>query len=127
MERGMVLVKQCLRIIWEAQYKLDGKYSKKTTLKFWMLENPAGLLRYFLGNPPLIYDPFEFGDNYRKKTCVWGFYNMPKKNPIECTAPKFDRLASKQIHFEGYEHLNRTERRSICSPGFAKAFFNANK
>tara|TARA_B100000424_G_C22898070_1_gene477684 strand:- start:721 stop:1308 length:588 start_codon:yes stop_codon:yes gene_type:complete len=127
LEKGMVLVKHCLRIIWECQYSLPYPTAKKTNLQFWMLENPFGFLRRFLGNPTLIYQPYEFGDNYKKKTCVWGFFNMPKKNPIECTMPKFDQLKTKDIHYEGYEHLTRTERRSISSPGFVKAFYEANR
>lgn len=127
LEKGMFLVKHCLRIIWECQYNLPYKTAKKTNLKFWMLENPFGFLRRFLGHPVLVYQPYEFGDNYKKKTCVWGFFNMPKKNPIECTMPKFDKLKSHQIHYKGYENLSRTERRSISSPKFVKAFYKANQ
>jgi len=123
---GMSTVYHCLRIIWECQYD-TATTAKKTSLKFWMLENPFGLLRRFLGNPALIYHPYEFGDNYKKRTCVWGFFKIPTKRPILCDKPKFDRLLNHEIHYKGNEHLTRTERRSICSPGFAKAFFNANK
>ena len=127
LEKGMFLVKECLRIIWECQYQIPYETAKKTTLKFWMLENPFGFLRRFLGHPTLVYQPYEYGDNYKKKTCVWGFFNIPKKNPIECTMPKFDKLKTKQIHYDGYEHLTRQERRSISSPSFVKAFYEANK
>ena len=50
-----------------------------------------------------------------------------KKAPIECTMPKFDKLKTKDIHYKGNEHLTRQERRSISSPGFVKAFYNANR
>lgn len=127
MWRGMVRVKECLRIIWECQYELESPHAKTTSLKFWMLENPNGLLKRFLGKPAFQYDPWEFGDNYKKKTNIWGWFNEPKKNPVECTMPKFDRLKTKEIHGQYYGTLTRTERRSICSPGFAKAFFEANR
>ena len=127
LEKGMFLVKHCLRIIWECQYDIPSPTAKKTNLQFWMLENPFGFLRRFLGHPKLVYQPFEYGDNYKKKTCVWGFFNIPKKNPIECTMPKFDKLKSNQIHYEGNEHLTRQERRSISSPSFCSAFFKSNK
>ena len=127
LEKGMFLVKQCLRIIWECQVEIPYPTAKKTNLQFWMLENPFGFLRRFLGHPTLVYQPFEYGDNYKKKTCVWGFFNIPKKNPIECTMPKFDRLKTNQIHYKGNEHLTRQERRSISSPSFCKAFYRANK
>ncbi len=127
MWRGMVLVKECLRIIWECQYDLEIPYAKKTPLKFWTLENPSGLLRFFLGKPAFEYSPYEFGDDYKKKTCLWGNFNIPEKSPIECTKPKFDRLKTKEIHGDYYGQLTRQERRSICSPGFAQAFFEVNR
>jgi site-specific DNA-cytosine methylase len=141
MREGMRLVKECLRIIWECQYDLPTPLAKRTNLKFWMLENPFGLLRRYLGHPPLVYNPYEYGDPYQKKTCVWGFFNVPKKSPcaeyskdyIHTISPngkslkKFDQLLNKEIQFEGNEHLSRQDRRSLCSPAFAKAFYRANK
>lgn len=128
LRQGMFLVQHCQRIIWEAQYDLPNPRSKLTSLKFWMIENPArGFLRQFLGKPAMVFQPYEFGDNYKKETAVWGNFNKPKKSPIECNAPKFDQLKTKQIHYAGNEHLTRKERRSICSPGFAAAFFKANQ
>lgn len=144
LKEGMRLVKECLRVIWECQYILDGPYSKKTRLSFWVLENPGGLLRFFLGKPAFEYSPWEFGDNYKKKTCLWGHFNVPAKthkSSSECMTeeeeeraktnsrilPKFDRLKTREIHGEYYGKLTRQDRRSICSPGFAKAFFEANQ
>jgi site-specific DNA-cytosine methylase len=124
-EKGLFLVRHCQRIIWEAQMDV-ATTAKKTSLEWWMLENPFGLLRRYLGHPVLVYQPFEYGDNYKKKTCVWGFFKIPKKSPIECTKPKFDRLKTREIHGEWYGKLTRQERRSICSPGFAYAFSKAN-
>ena len=128
LKEGIFLVKHCLRIIWEAQYVLAAENSKKTTLKFWMIENPArGFLRQFIGKPAMTFQPWEFGDDYKKDTAIWGNFNEPKKSPIECTKPKFDKLTTKEIHGEAYGVLTRKERRSMCSPGFAQAFFDANK
>ena len=140
MRKGMDLVFHCLRIIWEAQYDLPTPLAKRTTLKFWVLENPFGLLRRFIGNPVLISSPHEYGDFYQKKTCYWGFFNLPKKslsatfykNYIHTIGrngkhlKKFDHLLTKEIHPEFYGKLTRQERRSICSEKFAKAFFLAN-
>lgn len=139
--RGMLLVKECLRIIWECQYDLPTPLAKRTNLQFWMLENPFGLLRRYLGHAPFVYNPYDYGDPYQKKTCVWGFFNIPKKNSckefskdyIHTISPKgtplkkFNNLLNKEIHYKENEHLSRQERRSICPPGFAKAFYNANK
>lgn len=124
---GMEIVFTCLKIIWEVQYCLKGPYANTTNLKFWALENPGGLLKHFLGEPVFMFNPYDFGDNYRKKTHLWGYFNIPKKNPIKCTAPKFDRLKTKEIHGEYYGKYDRLTRRAITPSGFAKAFFKANR
>jgi len=138
---GMSLVSECLRIIWESQYELPTPLAKKTNLKFWCLENPFGLLRRFLGEPKLIFNPYEYGDFYQKKTCLWGFFNNPKKNINTNYSKdyihtiggngkhlkKFDKLLTKEIHPEFYGKMTRQDRRSICSEKFAQAFFEANK
>jgi len=128
LERGMFLVRECLRVIWEAQYKLATPNDKLTTLKFWMIENPAkGFLRQFLGRPAFEFQPYEFGDTYKKLTATWGNFNLPVKTHTEIPdTPKFDLMKSKDIHPEAFGKLTRKERRSMCSPGFAKAFFEAN-
>ena len=140
MRRGMELVIGCLNIIWECQYNLPTPLAKKTNLKFWALENPYGLLRRYLGHPVMVFNPYDFGDAYQKKTCLWGYFNLPKKNPVEFvkdyihtigvngkTLKKFDMFLTKEIHPEYYGKLTRQERRAITPQGFAKAFFEANK
>lgn len=124
---GMDIVKHCLRIIWKCQYRLDSDLQKYSPLKFWALENPRGMLNWFLGHPVLIFSPYDYGDNYKKRTCLWGYFNIPKKNPIKCDTLKFDMLKTKDIHPEFYGKLTRQERRSITPKGFAKAFYEANK
>ena len=123
---SMLIVSACLRIIWESQYTLVKDTSKKTKLSFWALENPNSLLKFFIGRPALEFQPWEFGDDYKKKTHLWGWFNDPPKNPIECTKPKFDKLLTKEIAPEHYGKLTRQERRAITPPGFARAFFEAN-
>ena len=127
LESGMEIVKACLRIIWECQYRILSDTQKHSPLKFWALENPNGMLKWFLGHPSFKFNPYDFGDNYKKNTYLWGWFNKPEKNPIVCTAPKFDRLLTKEIHPERYGELTRTERRAITPAGFATAFFRANK
>jgi len=140
LEEGMEIVYHCLRIIWEVQYKLPAPLAKTTTLKFWALENPFGLLRRFLGHPVIIFNPYDFGDGYQKKTCLWGFFNIPKKKPVEYVKDyihtigmngkplkKYDQLLTQEIHPEYYGKLTRQERRAVTPQGFAKAFYEANK
>jgi len=125
-KEAMGIVSACLRIIWECQYGV-ATGDKKTSLRFWALENPGhGILKHFLGKPAYKFNPYDFGDDYKKATYLWGYFNEPKKNPIETTKPKFDRLTTKEIHPEYYGKLTRQERRAITPPGFAQAFFDAN-
>jgi len=120
---GMKLVIASLNIIWECRY--DHK------LAFWCLENPMGYLRQFLGKPVFTFDPCDFGDPYTKKTDLWGYFNIPKKkNRVEPEYVYFK--SSKRMSKMMYEASLRSKRnskiqKSITPPGFAKAFFEANK
>jgi hypothetical protein len=139
LREGMFLVKECLRIIWECQYKIKSDNQKYSPLKFWVLENPNAMLSWFLGKPALIYNPYEYGEQYQKQTALWGRFNEPIKNPVKLNSelkklhamnsqplPKFDIMKSKDIAPCFYKKIDRRRRRSICSPKFAKAFFEAN-
>lgn len=118
---GMIAVQHCLRIIWECQYKLSSPNSKQSPLKFWALENPGtGLLRWFLGKPAFIYQPYEFGEDYSKKTAIWGMFNPPVRPLFFTKPPKGNCLAMK------YNRSESDGKRSVCSAKFAKAFFEAN-
>lgn len=135
LEPAMKLVKRCLEIIWQQQYELPYKNAKVTTLKFWALENPRGFLRYFLGNPPLEFSPFDYGDTYKKRTHLWGNYNIPVKTPVKCNSVKFDATLLDDlpefpdgfVYNKGCGLDKRQVRRSITPQGFAQAFFKANQ
>lgn len=104
---ALSVVDACIRII---------HFSKPT---FWALENPVGRLRTYIGPPVMYFNPCDYGDPWTKKTCLWGNFNAPIKNPVE---PE----KKNRIH-----HMSpgpeRTKLRSITPPGFAKAFFEANQ
>ena len=139
LEEGMEIVRACLNIIWSFMEIQQDTRHKKLPLKFWALENPNGMLKYFLGKPAFEFNPYEFGDGYKKRTHIWGWFNEPDKKPGEIvvdkaykslnpkTMKKFDMLASREIAPEQFGKLTRQERRSITPAGFAKAFFEANK
>ena len=120
------IARGCLDIIAKCN-QITGPYSKTTTLNFWCLENPNGLLKRFLGRPCFEFNPYDFGDDYKKKTHLWGYFNDPIKKPIKCTNVKFDRMMSKDIAPEYFGIYDRKERRSMTPQGFAKAFFKENK
>lgn len=104
---ALSIVDACLRIILMAKPK------------FWCLENPVGRLSRYIGKPVMTFHPYEYGDPYQKRTCLWGNFNFPVKKPVENT--------------EGMKLYNlppskdRSKLRSITPPGFAQAFYEANK
>lgn len=145
LDEGMKCVRACLDIIWSSMEIIGPtKIKKPFTLKFWALENPYfGMLKNFLGKPVFVFDPWEFGDGYQKKTALWGNFNEPVKTPIQMTkeakdkaktnsylhtiGTKFDMLKSKDICPEKFGEFDRQTRRAITPEGFARAFFEANQ
>lgn len=111
---GMEIVHACLQIVWKC--RLNGK------LAFWALENPKGYLRDFIGIAPFIYQHWEFGDAAMKPTEMWGKFNFPKKTVTERPA------GLKNLRYvAAITGKDRKATRAITPPGFAKAFFEANK
>ncbi len=140
---GMKIVNACLEIIHECLYQ-SHKLSQNG-LKFWAMENPySGYLKRFLGKPALVFQPYEYGDPYTKRTAIWGEFKDLKQNIVE--PRKFEHPTTKGArdfvscveHFadlkqipEGYAdktgYSRRTILRSMTPQGFAKAFYEANK
>lgn len=120
--QGMELVIACLRIIWESQY--DSK------IKFWAIENPLGYLRRFLGEPRFTFDPCDFGDRYTKRTDLWGRFNIPTLNPVRLNQYEL-YLCSRNNRdlpsISDFTGSSQADRRAITPPGFARAFYEANK
>ena len=137
LEEGMFLVNHCLRIIEECNPN------------FWVIENPAtGKLKDFLGSPTFTYQPWEFGSPWTKKTALWGKFNIPnkifskwedlekienlyirgnRKKPSLVYLHKNDKYKIKEWEW-AYDLINDDmSLRSMCSDGFAKAFYEANK
>ena len=135
-EKGMEMVNHCLRII------------EKAKPKWWVIENPAnGKLKDFIGNPKMTYQPWRYGSPWTKKTALWGDFNIPEPiyNKWE-DVPKLEKLyvrpgrpkpALAFLHksavdlipeFEwAKEHIKcDADIRSMCSQGFAKAFYELN-
>lgn len=137
---GMEVVNACLRIIHSCLYD-NFRYGQG--LQFWALENPAsGYLKRFLGKPAMIFEPYEYGDPYTKKTALWGEFKEPIKNVVEkrefkhnCGARDFvscvEHFADLKEIPEGYLEKTRLSKRTVLRSmtplGFAKAFYEANK
>lgn len=136
-EKGMFLVNQCLRII------------KETKPVFWVIENPYnGRLKDILGEPKAVYQPWQYGSPWTKKTALWGKFEMPyplfakweyvlkiselyvrpgrgkpslaflHKSAIDFI-PEFHKFKDKIFNDAGF--------RSLCSQGFAEQFYLCNR
>ena len=127
LREGMRLVKECLRIIWECQYQIVSQHQKYSPLKFWSLENPAsGHLRWFLGRPAFQYCQSEYGASLKKRTALWGYFNLPKRPLMSVQLPPGYVMAGNMRGIEAGGHHDDDGHRSRCPIDFAKAFFEAN-
>jgi len=106
LEEAIAVVESCLSII------------NEVSPRWWCLENPVGRLPDFIGPWVETFQPWEFGDPYTKRTCLWGSYKSLVKSPVEPTeGGKIWRMPPSP---------DRARLRSLTPPGFAKAFFEAN-
>ncbi|WP_036231348.1 DEAD/DEAH box helicase family protein [Marinobacterium jannaschii] len=90
---------------------------------FWALENPVGRIERLTGLPKarLIFQPHHFGEDYTKKTILWGQFN--EDLPIANTEP----TAGSKMHSQyGGKSLATKNARSATPEGFAYSFFQAN-
>lgn len=132
-EDGMVIVNACLKII------------EQCKPKWWALENPVGYLREYLGKSTLVFQPWEYGDPWTKRTEIWGDFNIPKKiySNWESVPDKLNLYARPGRKKPNFAYLHKSaikeipqlqwaspntdaDFRAITPPGFAKAFFDAN-
>lgn len=135
-EKGLFLVKECQRIIEQANPH------------FWVIENPAkGVLKNYLGKPIYEYEPWWYGSPWTKRTALWGKFNIPESLYHKWEdVPKLEGLYQRpgrgkpslafmhKSHYHKipeFQHLpepqNDMEFRSLCSQKFAQAFFLRNK
>lgn len=88
----------------------------------WMIENPVSTFSTYWRKPDHQFDPWQYGDNYQKKTCLWtgGGFAMP--DPIVIAKPDdCDQRIWKMPPSD-----DRANLRSITPMGFARAVFQAN-
>jgi len=135
-EKGMFLVNHCMRIIELAKPK------------WWTMENPAnGKLQEVIGKPKAVYQPWQFGSPWTKKTALWGDFKMPEsiygnweecpKNPDIYVRPGRPKPALAFLHKSAVKHIPEfqwakdhikcdADIRSMCSQGFARQFYLSN-
>lgn len=134
-EEGMLLVKECQRIIAE------------TKPEWWVIENPAkGVLKEYLGEPAYEYEPWWYGSPWTKRTALWGEFNIPPrlyhkwedvpKIPELYTRPGRPKPSLAFMHKSAYDLIPEfqvlprpqtdAEFRSLCSQKFAQEFYKSN-
>lgn len=87
----------------------------------YLIENPVSTVSTYYREPDYRFDPYEYGDPWKKRTCLWtgGGFIMPQKSPVEPTE-------GSKMHLMG-PTADRADRRAETPRGFAEAVFHANK
>ena len=91
------------------------------------IENPVGVMSSEWRKPDQIINPWQFGDSFEKKTCLW-LKGLPKLIPTNIVEipprKKFDSGKTMPAWYAEVWHLPKEERaklRSKTFPGIAKA------
>ena len=91
------------------------------------IENPVGIMSTSWRKPDQIVQPYQFGDAFEKKTCLW-LKGLPLLEPTDIVEPpkrkQFDSGKSMPEWYAELWHLPKEERakaRSKTFPGIAKA------
>jgi len=130
------MLQHCQRIIKEAE------------AVWWLVENPFnGTMKDYLGKPDFVYQPWNFGSPWTKKTALWGNFNKPimpfnkweqvEKNDKLYIRPWRPKPSLAFLHksaiynileFEPFIQFIDSDNafRSLCSQGFANAFKKIN-
>jgi hypothetical protein len=130
----MIVVEACLRII------------NTCSPVWWALENPVGYLRLYMGEPVLTFQPWEYGDPWTKRTDIWGNFSQPPKlySSWEDVPEKLSLYSRPGRGKPNFAFLHKSAQslipqlawanpqtdadfRAITPPGFAHAFFAANR
>ena len=111
MREGLSVVDACLRLVFAC------------SPEWWVLENPVGMLRRYLGPPAMSFQPYEYGDAWTKQTLLWGSFNQPaQRAPVRVTLKGRPGGRDRTTRLSGSARRARSE----TPPGFAQAFFEAN-
>lgn len=111
--RGLETVSACLRVIWTVKPR------------WWALENPVGLLSRWLGRPQLVFEPYQFGDLWSKRTAIWGSFAEPQRGPYVQPIDGGGPLCV-VCYPDAPAVCSVASHRAVTPPGFARAFFEAN-
>lgn len=140
LQEAVEIVEACKRIIDTVQPQ------------WWALENPVGRLKDWLGPYAWTFEPWQYGDPWLKRTCIWGTARRPENqngvrkpvgkkgrwevsltnhlSPTPTAQQIADLVRTGMIPADWVHRLgpspDRATLRSITPPGFARAFCEAN-
>ena len=145
--RGIIMQPPCTDFArcgarWFAAKDADGRTAESVRLvrhaltwiaacepDWWVLENPAGRLARLvpeLGPWRMTFSPHEFGEPWRKLTCLWGDFNTHLvKSPAAFQGARPGQPDAWYSAVGGTSQRTKNYR-SRTSPLFARAFFEAN-
>ena len=89
----------------------------------YMIENPVSTVSTYWRKPDYIFQPWEYGDLYTKKTCLWVGNGFVMPEPIYKEKP--EGVTEKIWLMPPSE--DRANKRSETPMGFANAVFKANR
>ena len=115
MIEALSVVDACIRLVYACKPK------------WWVLENPTGKLRRYIGAPAFSFQPCDYGDPYTKKTLQWGNFTPPTPLLIGESRRVFPSEGSKMHTQYGGKSMATKNARSKTPVGFAKAFFEVNR
>ena len=135
-EGALEIVRACQRIV----------EACGPSLAWWALENPIGHLCRYLGAPQFVFQPWEFGDPWTKRTGIWGKFKAPVKTfmdwgNVHKNEALYIRKPRKKpnmvwLHKSAYDLIpayhdlprptTDAAFRAMTPQGFARAFFEAN-
>ena len=93
---------------------------------WWALENPIGYLHRWLGTPRDVWEPFEFGDPWSKRTGIWGDFRIPERGPFVKAKGAGPLCLECDPSRRREPRCSVAAHRAVTPPGFARAFRKAN-
>lgn len=121
---------------WFAQKRADGR--QQEAIEFFMalaaadceriaIENPVGIMSTEWRKPDQIIQPYQFGDSFSKKTCLW-LKGLPKLEPTNIVEPgetvtfaSGNKMPKWYADAWGKSPEERSKIRSKTFPGIARA------
>lgn len=108
-KKALEIVGACL----EAFVELETKY--------WVLENPKGRLRWFLGSPTQSIHLSNYGGKYMKPTDLWGNVELPMLTKVLPYEPSWSSTKNNGNGSTGLLRLRDPSKRALMPYGLSQA------